>query len=285
MLCQDDRFIGFGDTYLIPGINSELDLCNCGDSLATCHFRTRLAEQLQSRGLPTGMILNSRYRMPISTISSRFEGTRFLPLYQTLGRTIGYSNAFSSFLKRESGYLNSIGELGNFNYFLDGTKNLVRADIFTKTNKHNQIIHLIRDPIAAIHSAATRHNTRGKSARFNVRSWITYNTSAQKLCNENLDRSATIFFDDMVNNPDIVLKTLALKLDWGSLDVNPDNLTPEKTHLLGNRSRHNATEVRAKQLKPTPQDLRNVGVPDDEIEKLINVYTDLKQACLTKIQF
>lgn len=278
MLCQDKRYFGFGDTYLIPGISTENDICNCGETIAQCNFRLQLAEQLRSRNLPPEMILNHKYCIPSTLISARFGGTRVSEYYQLIGKTLGYQRAYSSFLARENGFLESIGTLGNFDYYLDGTKNIVRADIFTAISARNQIIHLIRDPIAVLHSTATRHDDRGRSIRYSLRSWITYNTRARKLCDANADRSAIVLFDDLVSQPDVVLNTLSSKLGWKPLNVEPENLDPKMTHIIGNRSRHNATKVRAKQLKPTADDLIALGVSAREIEQVSAVYEELRQA-------
>ena len=277
LLCQDERYIGFGDTYIIPGISDENAICNCGSTLLECDFRVRLAEQLELRKLPTGMILDRKYCIPGTLISSRFEGTRFSSSYQFIGRALGYERAYSSFLKRENGFLESLSGLGNFEYFLDGTKSIVRADIFTTVSAHSKIIHLIRNPLSVIHSTVTRHEDRGQSISFNIRSWIRYNLRARKLCEENPERSAVVLFDNLIREPDVVLELLSRKLGLSSVDVESDNLRPELTHLMGNRSRHKATKVRANQLQPDAEDLIALGVAADEIDQLSATYEYLQQ--------
>jgi len=47
MLSQDKRFLGMGDTYLIPTVTDESHTCCCGKTVIECDFRVKLREQLE----------------------------------------------------------------------------------------------------------------------------------------------------------------------------------------------------------------------------------------------
>ena len=278
LLSQDQRFIGFGDTYLIPGLTDGTHSCSCGTDVIDCEFRAQLAEQLESRNLPADMILDMKYRIPGKWVSSRFGGTRISTAYKNIGKIGGYERIYADFLERERGFLESIGSLGAYQYYLDGCKNLVRADIFAATAGGNQIVHLLRDPYAVLHSGATRHIDRRRTTRKHLQGWIKYNLMVRKLCEQYPDTSVMVLFDDLVSNPGAVLDRLATKFAWGALDVQPDNLNPEVTHIIGNRSRHTSSKVRAKQLQPDAKELRTLGIPQKELDKVSAAYELLRNA-------
>jgi len=268
ILCQDKRFSSFGDTYLIPGMSDEDSLCNCGDTIGECKFRNMLGQQLKKHGLPESMIIKRDLAIPCKIISSRFGGERAVAAYTLAGRLVGYKNIYSNFYQREANFLSAIEEISDCDFYIDGTKNLVRSHLFAEGNEHTQLIHLIRHPFAVLHSGATRHAHRGRSIQTQLKNWIFYNQKAKMLCQKYSSRSATIYFDDLVKNPRDVIKELSEKLKLGDLNVDTGNLDPTKTHLIGNRSRHQATKVRSKQLAPTAEDLLELGVTSAEIKLL-----------------
>jgi len=266
ILCQDKRFFSFGDTYLIPGISDENSLCNCGDTIANCELRTKLGQELKKVNLPESMITKRDLAIPIELISTRSGGERAIAAYQFAGAVLGYKNAYSQYYRREAKFLNAVEEVTGCEFYIDGNKNLVRAHLFSEEDDETLLIHLIRHPFAVLHSAETRHERRGRSIQSRLRNWIFYNRKSQKLCQKFPARSITIYFDDLVRNPKDAVKALSDKFDFGSLDIDTDNLDPTKTHLIGNRSRHNATKVRSKQLAPTSKDLLDLGVSAKEIQ-------------------
>lgn len=275
ILCQDKRFTSFGDTYLIPGVSDENNLCNCGDSIASCKFRVNLGHELSKYGLPKSMIVNRELAIPCKFISSRFGGERAIAAYQFAGAVFGYKNVYRRFYKRETHFLNAIKDTSGCEFYIDGNKNLVRSHLFSEEDDEPLLIHLIRHPFAVLHSGATRHTNRARNIKTQLKSWIFYNKKAQKLCQKYSSRSITIYFDDLVRNTEGVLKALSDKFGVDSLDIDTDNLDPTKTHLIGNRSRHNATKVRSKQLSPTAQDLQELGVSTKEIQTVLNAAQSL----------
>jgi len=270
ILCQDKRFVSFGDTYLIPGVSDEQSLCNCGDTIAECKFRTRLVQQLHNRGLPESMIVSRDYATPFKFISSRFGGERAIGAYKLAGKLIGYRNIFSEFYRKEALFLSAIEAVDDNQFYIDGNKNLVRSHLFAEGDEQTRLIHLIRHPFAVLHSSATRHVKRGRSIQSHLKSWMFYNRSAKQLCDKHPSRSATIYFEDLVSNPAIVIEQLSRKFNLSNLDIDTDNLDPTRTHLIGNRSRHNATKVRSKQMTPTAEDLRELGVTSEQIQLLLD---------------
>jgi len=270
ILCQDSRFVSFGDTYLIPGISDEQSLCNCGETIAECKFRTKLVQQLIKLGLPESMIVSRDYATPFKFISSRFGGERAIGAYKLAGGLIGYQNIFREFYRKEALFLSAIETVGDCEFYIDGNKNLVRSHLFAEEDEQTLIIHLIRHPFAVLHSSATRHIERGRAIQSHLKSWMFYNRSAKKLCEKYPSRSVTIYFDDLVSNPTAVLEEISSTFNFGKLDIDADNLDPTKTHLIGNRSRHNATRVRSKQKSPTAEDLRELGVTSEQIKLLLD---------------
>lgn len=266
MLCQNQRFFSFGDTYLIPDTSDENSLCNCGDTIADCKFRNRLGQQLKKYGLPESMITKRDLAIPCKFISSRYGGERAIAAYTLAGKIFGYQNIYSKFYQREAKFLSAIEEVSNCAFYIDGNKNLVRSHLFAEEDEHTQLIHLMRHPFAVLHSGATRHADRGRSIQKQLKNWIFYNQKVKVLCEKYSSRAATIYFDDLVNNPDDAIKKLSDKLNLGDLNIDTNNLDPTKTHLIGNQSRHNATKVRSKQLAPTANDLRELGVTSDDIK-------------------
>jgi len=221
------------------------------------------------------MIFNQDYAIPIKFISSRFGGTRVVSAYMLAGKILGYRNLYQQFYDRESAYLDIIGDVGNHEYFVDGAKNLVRASLFAAENDDVQIVHLIRHPYSVLHSGETRHEVPGRSVHMHLKNWVFYNLKAKALCDKYPDRSATIQFNDFVSTPKATLSTLAAQLNWGELDIDTDKLDPTKTHLTGNRSRHEAYAIRPKQLTPSAEDLVDLGVTPAELETLIRTTNEL----------
>jgi len=269
ILCQDKRFVSFGDTYLISGVSDEQSLCNCGDTIAECKFRTRLGQQLHERGLPESMMISRDYATPYKFISSRFGGERAIGAYKLAGKLIGYRNIFREFYRKEALFLSAVQAVDEHQFYIDGNKNLVRSHLFAEENEQTRFIHLIRHPFAVLHSSATRHVKRGRRIQSHLKSWMFYNKSAKQLCDKYPSRSATIYFEDLVSNPAVVIEELSKKFNLSNLDIDTDNLDPTRTHLIGNRSRHSATKVRSKQMTPTAEDLRKHGVTSEQIELLV----------------
>ena len=279
MLSQDKRFLGMGDTYLIPTVTDENHTCSCGRTVTNCEFRVKLGEKLKQRDLPVDMILDMKYRLPGTFVSSRFGGLKISSVYRVTGKVLGYERAYGQFLRREAKFLECIKTLGDYEYYLDGSKSLVRADIFTNSNQGGQIIHLLRDPFAVLHSGATRHSDRRRGVRAHLQGWMQYNRKARGLCDRHPDTSVSIAFDNLVGNPSSILDSLSAKFGWGELDVQPDNLDPKNTHIIGNGSRHSSSKVRAKQLKPGAEELLELGVPQSELDEVSSAYEQLRSRC------
>jgi len=86
-----------------------------------------------------------------------------------------------------------------------------------------------------------------------------------------------ILFDDFVHDPSSMLAHMSGKLGWGELDVQPDNLNPGITHIIGNRSRHKASRVRASQLQPGVEELAALGVARKELDRVSALYESLRE--------
>jgi len=108
MLCQDEKYIGFGDTYIIRNVSDENDLCNCKETIVNCPYRVAVAKSLSQYGIPKEFIYKSEYAIPFKSIAKRFGGTRIVKLYNFLGAVLGHERIFGSFLKRERIYLNAL---------------------------------------------------------------------------------------------------------------------------------------------------------------------------------
>jgi len=138
---------------------------------------------------------------------------------------------------------------------------------------------MIRDPFAVLHSGATRHGDRRRGGRQHLQGWMKYNIKVRELCDRHPDTSVSVAFDNLVSDPASVLNSLSEKFSWGELDVQPDKLKPENTHIIGNGSRHSSSKVRSKQLKPGAQELLELGIPQQELDEISAVYEQLRHRC------
>ena len=122
LLGQDDRFSGFGDAYLPRGMSSLAVMCNCGAAIGECSFRSELRKGLLARDMPPEMVHSRDYAIPFKVVASRYGGTKVSQLYALLGRIIGYSRVYGSFLERENFLLNLIGQMSQYEFCIDGSK-------------------------------------------------------------------------------------------------------------------------------------------------------------------
>jgi len=147
------------------------------------------------------------------------------------------------------------------------------------TDPNTLLIHLVRDPLSVFDSALNRHDrySKGKqSITGHAKSWIFYNQRAHALTKKYPERSFSIVFDDLVSDPSEVLsnccQSLGVEYDTNSLD----NMDPTATHIIGNRSRHEATRVKKAPTRPSKEQLTEYGLSTELIEKVIRVAKSLK---------
>lgn len=271
LISQHPSFLAFGDTY-IGNCQSENDVvCTCGDSVNKCYMRRKIIAQLARKGIPKEAIYRREYSIPFKYIAKRFGGMRLLPFYKAVGSTVGYEALFSSFLKTESCVLSAI-KIANpdVEYYFDGSKRLVRAQIFAKTEPDCQIIHLIRHPYEVLLSGATRHDAyKGKNTiKHHAKNWCNYNLQAAKLTRKYPERSVTVRLNDLTSEPQSTMEKLHSTMRWPAVKIDYESINPKITHVVGNRSRHKAKSVRKQKPTPVVDLLLKYGLDLRDIEKL-----------------
>ena len=269
MLCQDPRFIGFGDTYLIPGISSIKDYCCCGSRLDECKTRLDISARLTQSGSSADVLIEPKHRIPYEAVSSRVEGTRLLKAYRVLGQLLGYRNAFRKFLRDEEALLKALADFEQYEYVVDGSKSAVRADIFNKVDPNTRMVHLVRHPFSVLLSALTRHETRGRSAALIKDDWIVGNQRAKEMCEQYGNRAVFVQYEKLVTEPSKTMATVAACVGAGTINLDPDKLDLSNCHLMGNRSRHQATSVRNETSVPSADDLLEVGLTVAHVDELV----------------
>ena len=275
LLAQDKRFCAFGDMYTIEGISTLDDLCNCGEKIKNCSLRIDLMRLLDQQGCAPEMVHSREYAMPFNWISRRFGGLRLVNAYRWLAKVGGDAVFYRSFRDREECFLKCLSSIQGYEYFVDGTKNVVRADILMRVVNDNLLVHLFRDPMSVVHSGVTRHDNKGRTIRAHLKSWCTYNRFAKELCESYPGRSCSISFDHLVKDPTTILEKLSLELGIAGLSVDPENVSAVGTHLIGNRARHKSKSINPNQMKVSVDTIRGMGVTQEEINTALSLYDNL----------
>ncbi len=254
LFAQDPDYLALGDTYLIDGISDLDGRCNCGETLRECPLRARVGHRLAGHGLAPEMLHDDAWRIPWPALSARGGGLRALPLYRALGRAFGAGRTYARFLERERVLLDELGAVSGAAHYLDGCKSIVRAEVFARADTAVRLLHLTRHPYGALHSALTRHARRGRTARHRIEGWVRYNQAAADMLHRHPGRVAALRLEELGLAPVDTVTRVCQALDVPAPHFDPAGLDPTRTHVIGNRSRHAATVVRA--LPPVPDTLQ-----------------------------
>ena len=281
MASQHAAFTAFGDTFLRRGAKAEEVICSCGEPVTRCALRTAIGAGLDARGFPPESLYEREFAIPGRLLARRFGGLRALDVYRAIGGAVGYRRAFGGFLAREEAALDALGEARPASRFhLDGSKNLVRATVLAEAEPATRLIHLLRHPFEVFHSAATRHERyvgRGRTIERHVDSWCDYNRRAAELVRRHGERAVSVRFADLVDpvQGPAVIARFSERLGWPALGLDRAALDPTRAHVVGNRSRHEATRVREKAASPSAEALAEIGLGPAGIDKLRRVAAEL----------
>jgi len=137
----------FGAGELIPGLEPDIPLCSCGETIETCPFwqpiKTRLCDPDPTRWRPliTNLIAQATIRRFLRTFWMRFDDPQK-----------------RSLVDDNRALLEAIAEQANARSVVDSTKEITRGLFLARFLPSSRIIHLVRHPESTAESLVRRMN-------------------------------------------------------------------------------------------------------------------------------
>jgi hypothetical protein len=246
MLTAHPRATGFGDTYFGPK-NDPKDLCTCGRSFLECEARLYVQDYVRRGGVKKFSwdvaapvprpkfwpIAKERY-WPI-TSSSTLSLIRRIP--PSVRRAI-----FGTFYRENSLILQALDELGDYDFYFDGSKFANRLELLRTEIPDIKLIHLVRHPGAILY-----HDQRANISRVEYRmaQWERYHRRARSFI-ALLGESSylPVPYESVVQRPEQFLNRVGHFLgigDWPTDD--PSVIDRSKVHIMGNAMRESVERI------------------------------------------
>jgi hypothetical protein len=215
-------------------------LCTCGVAVQDCQFWGKVFKSVQEQGLSIsadnwsndynyenkllGRLFNDYSHRPWLRSFQRIASVR-LPFHrERIIRTGKVNEAF----------IEAILTISKASVFFEASKCLMRLDNLVKINRFNvKVIRLVRDVRAYVNSAKSWGEPVAESALH----WKRFQLVADQYLSTMPKENVLAFrYEDLCENPEKVLKDI-----WKFLNVSiikpPNEISPEKHHILGNHMR------------------------------------------------
>jgi hypothetical protein len=246
LLTSQPGIVGFGDTYF-SSQNKPANPCTCGKPYLECPVRQKIESHAREHGLADFSFFEMQAVPTPRSLSKAKQRT--WPLHRAASlpavRAIPGSlrrRIFSTFYRETELMLEALDDLGEYEVYFDGCKNLVRLELLRSASTSPKALHVIRHP-----GAYLWHFQRKGEADLGRRlaGWLRYHTRARDF-RERLgpEDYRVVTYEHIVKQPASFLNEIAAFLGASRIAASePVELRHEGVHVMGNSMRRQSTRV------------------------------------------
>ena len=246
ILCGQQRTIGFGDTYF--GTQNNIDnICNCGLPFTECEPRKVVESAVQKGGQTEFSWVNAR-PVPMPTFWPvkyanywPLRKAAVIPLLRTLPPRLRRA-IFKTFYSQTRLMIEGLYSTDAYDFYVDGSKALVRLELMRTEIPNLKVIHMIRHPGAILY----RYQKLGINRRAEgLAQWQRYHELAHEFKSlVNPDHYFAVSYESIVRNPGEFLNQVRQFIGMPAKDdIDPRRLYREDVHIIGNRMRKTADRI------------------------------------------
>jgi len=248
LVCSQPRTIGFGDTYVVPiRRHYPKHPCTCGLWYDECPPRVAIREEIRNGGIsdfdwdrtgpaPVPRLLPHRFRQgwPLAK-SSSLPFLRKIP--QGMRKTL-----FRRFYLENKLMIQGLERSGEYDFYFDGCKNLVRLELLRSMIPDIKILHVVRHPGAFLYHFQKYGETK---YAMRLQHWIRYNQHAHEFSRLVPEENYfPITYEFIVQQPERFVELIADFLGMTELhDTEPSKIRKSQIHITGNRMRERVDQV------------------------------------------
>ena len=231
-----------GETFPFNKYDERRYICSCGQHIDECDFYTQVTEYKKEAEFHQSWNYNDHVILP------RFHKNPILNRYLTspvrdsylrnlFAKVTGATNRINKFMKSQIMFFNNAIEYSNTKLYIDGTKSIRRAQLFSDFYKREtiKVIHLVREPVAFCNSYRKNRCIDESMIYSAITEWNDYIKNVEQLKKRKNVEVLDVRYEDICNELE---GTLFRIKDFLGNEVSSDFMQEKmKSHILGNRMR------------------------------------------------
>jgi hypothetical protein len=241
------------DTYFSRGWSLHSHRCTCGETYAACPVRVGIAGRMRDSGFPD-FEWEALKAVPVPGFlqgTPRRENVAVSGRWAAVWRRVpdGLKNRLlERYIAENAGLVQSIGAETGCEWYLDGSKTILRFELLKDAFERFRLIHLVRHPAAYL---VHWQRTKPERLDFMLDNWDRYHRRARALAASlDQDQCLVIRYEDMCGRPRETVRRVLDFLDLpADASPNPDALELRPLHLVGNRMLRDFVSVEERPLE------------------------------------
>ncbi|WP_175405054.1 sulfotransferase [Salinimonas lutimaris] len=231
-----------GETFPFNKYDKRRYICSCGQHIDECDFYTQTTNYSKETEFHEAWNYDDHVILP------RFHENHVLNKYltspirdsflrNTFAHATGVTKKINNFLQSQIDFFKSALEYSNAKIYIDGTKSIRRAQLFSDFYKQEKVkvIHLVRDPAAFCNSYRKNRDIDENMIDTAITEWNDYIKSVEQLKKRKNVVVLDVRYEDVCNELEATLSRIK---DFLGNDISSDFMQEKlKSHILGNRMR------------------------------------------------